>query len=140
MGMRLSAVILAIAAALAAGCTAEPTAPSNIAPYSQVDLKVGTGAVAVNGKALSVNFVGWLFDSSRPDSKGAQIDTNTAFAFALGGGSVIKGWDQGIVGMQEGGIRRLIIPPSLGYGGERRGVIPPYATLIFEIELLTVSP
>lgn len=139
--MRLSALSLAFAAALAvAGCTAEPTAPTNIVEFSQADLKVGTGAVAVAGKALSVNYVGWLFDSGKPDSKGAQIDSNVAFAFALGGGSVIKGWDQGIAGMQEGGIRRLIIPPSLAYGGTRKGAVPPYATLIFEVELLTVSP
>jgi FKBP-type peptidyl-prolyl cis-trans isomerase FkpA len=138
--MRLSVLILAAAAAASVACTPDPTGPSNTAPFSQTDIRAGTGATAIPGKALSVNYVGWLYDPTGPDGKGAQIDANTAFAFALGGGSVIKGWDQGIAGMQEGGIRRLVIPPSLGYGGERRDAVPPYATLVFEIELLTVSP
>ena len=137
--MRLFALLLAVAAGVA-GCTREPTTPSHVAAFSQSDIRVGTGAAAISGSALSVNYVLWLYDSTKPESKGAQIDAATGYAFALGGGAVIKGWDQGIAGMQEGGIRRLIIPPSLGFAGERSGPVPPYATLVYEIEVLTVSP
>lgn len=100
------------------------------------DLKVGTGAEAQAGQTVSVHYVGTLtdgkqFDSSRP--------RGTPFSFPLGGGKVIKGWDQGVVGMKVGGIRKLTIPPHLGYG-ERGfpGAIPPNATLVFEVELLGV--
>lgn len=147
------AVFLLALTSLAAGCVKAPTAPSAIAPYSQTDLRLGTGASAAKGDAIGVNYVGWLYDPSKPDFKGAQVDASTPdtrqrenpdnpgppFAFALGGGSVIKGWDQGILGMQVGGVRRLVIPPSLGYGGKRKGAIPPYATLIFDIELVSVA-
>lgn len=136
----MGAALLAAVLTATAACTAAPTAPSTFAPFSQTDLVVGTGATAVSGKALTVNYVAWLYDSTQPDSKGAQVDGLTAFAFAIGGGSVIKGWDQGLIGMQEGGVRRLVIPPSLGYGGQRKDAIPPYATLIFEVTLLSVSP
>ena len=138
--------ILAAAAALAvvmAGCGAALTAPSVIVPYSQTDLVVGTGAAAANGNALGVHYIGWLYDSTQPDNKGAQFDANVdpadPFGFALGQGSVIKGWDQGIVGMQVGGVRRLVIPPSLAYGSTRKGAIPPNASLIFEITLVSVD-
>jgi len=114
-----------------------------IVPYSQTDLKVGDGATAANTNALAVHYIGWLYDSTQPDNKGAQFDANLApadpFGFALGQGSVIKGWDQGIVGMQVGGIRRLVIPPSLAYGNTRKGAIPPNSSLIFEVELVSVD-
>ena len=148
-----AALCLAAVSLTAAGCGAALTAPSVIAPYSQTDLVAGTGAVAANGNALGVNYVGWLYDSTQPGNKGAQFDASTPqtralakpnnpdppFGFALGTGSVIKGWDQGIVGMQAGGIRRLVIPPSLAYGNTRKGAIPQNSTLIFEVELVTVA-
>lgn len=138
----ISAAFALAATLLVGGCVKAPTAPSTIAPYSQTDLRPGTGATAAKGDAIGVNYVGWLYDPSRPDSKGAQFDASvpgTPFAFALGNGAVIKGWDQGIVGMQVGGIRRLVTPPSLAYGGKRKGAIPPDATLVFEVELVSVA-
>jgi FKBP-type peptidyl-prolyl cis-trans isomerase len=123
-------------------CTDAPTAPTVTAPFSQTDLKVGTGADAVSGGVLNVDYTGWLYDASRPDQKGAMFDTSigkTPFTFTLGAGQVIKGWDQGIVGMKVGGSRRLVIPPSLAYGSTRSGSIPANATLVFDITLLSTQ-
>ena len=101
------------------------------------DTKVGTGAEAATGKLVSVHYTGWLADGTKFDS---SKDRNQPFGFQLGAGQVIKGWDQGVVGMKVGGIRKLTIPPSLGYGvNGAAGVIPPNATLVFEVELLGVN-
>jgi FKBP-type peptidyl-prolyl cis-trans isomerase FkpA len=127
---------------LVAGCGGTSTAPSSTAPFSQVDLRLGTGAEAASGTVLTVNYTGWLYDPTKPDSKGLQFDTSqgrTAFTFTLGAQLVIKGWEQGLVGMKVGGVRKLVIPPSLAYGGVRNSSIPPYSTLVFEIELLEVK-
>ena len=131
-------VSLLVVAALSA-CDHTPTSPSNNAPYSQTDLRVGTGADAVSGLALTVNYTGWFYDAAKPDQKGPQFDSSvgtTAFTFILGGGEVISGWDRGLVGMKVGGLRRLVIPPSLAYGTTRNNSIPPNATLLFEVELV----
>lgn len=128
--------------ALAFGCSDSPTGPANNAPYSQIDLRLGTGADAVAGRVLSVHYTGWYYNTSRPDNKGAQFDSSAGqepFDFVLGGGQVISGWDRGVQGMKVGGLRRLVVPPSLGYGSTRFGPIPPNATLLFEIELLEVQ-
>jgi FKBP-type peptidyl-prolyl cis-trans isomerase FkpA len=133
---------LAAASLAAASCSQSPNAPSSTAPYSQVDLLVGTGDAAATGNILTVNYTGWLYDAAKPDNKGLQFDTSIGrepFVFALGTSSVIPGWDQGLPGMKVGGIRRLVIPPSLGYGSIRNQSIPPYATLVFEIELIGVT-
>jgi len=130
------------AALCAASCSDSPTTASSSAPYSQVDLLAGTGAEAATGNTLTVNYTGWLYDGSKPDNKGLQFDTSIgkdAFVFILGTQSVIAGWDRGLVGMKVGGIRRLVIPPSLGYGDIRNHSIPPYSTMVFEIELLNVQ-
>ena len=130
---------LGLLSAAAAGCAGSPTSPSNYAPFSQADLRLGTGATAVPGGNLTMNYTGWLFDVSRPDQKGLQFDSSigrTPFTFNLGSNQVIDGWDRGVVGMKVGGLRRLVIPPSLAYGGTRNGPIPPNATLVFDIELL----
>ena len=137
-----SVLMLFSCAVLLGGCGSSPTSPS--VAFNQTDLLVGTGAQAASGNVVTVNYKGWLYDASRPDQKGALFDSShepsrTPLSFTLGTGSVINGWDQGLIGMHEGGVRRLVIPPSLGYGGSRNGPIPPNATLIFEIELLTVS-
>lgn len=135
-------------AALAVACGGDsgssPTAPTVNVPYSQTDLRVGTGTEATNGRRLSVNYTGWLYDASRTDNKGTQFDTSvgvTPFSFVLGAGQVIRGWDQGVTGMRVGGQRRLVLPPSLAYGstGAGNGRIPPNATLVFDIELLDVQ-
>jgi FKBP-type peptidyl-prolyl cis-trans isomerase len=99
------------------------------------DLVVGTGAEAVAGKTVEVDYTGWLLDGQQFDSSRGR----GPFAFALGGGQVIKGWDQGVVGMRVGGTRKLTIPPELGYGMRGfPGVIPAQATLVFEVVLLGV--
>jgi FKBP-type peptidyl-prolyl cis-trans isomerase FkpA len=129
-------------AGVIAGCGGSPTSPSTYAPFSTTDLVVGTGTAAVTGSVVTVNYSGWLYDGSQTDQKGLQFASSvgqTAFSFTLGAGSVINGWEQGIVGMQVGGVRRLVIPPSLAYGASRSGPIPPYATLVFEIQLLDVQ-
>ncbi len=137
---RVVAAIVATAAL--AGCFGSPTAPSNFAPFSQTDLVVGTGAEAVVGASVTVHYTGWFYDASKPDQKGVQFDTSRGgapFRFVLGAGQVIEGWERGVVGMRVGGIRRLVVPPSLAYGATRRGIVPPNATLVFEIELLAVD-
>lgn len=124
---------------LAAGCGATATGPSSTAPFSQLDLRLGTGTEAATGNLLTVNYTGWLYDPSKTDLKGLQFDSTAAttpFVFTLGTQQVIQGWDQGLVGMKVGGIRRLIVPSSLAYGSVRNNSIPPFATLVFEIELL----
>jgi len=101
------------------------------------DVKVGDGAEAVAGKTVTVHYVGTLTNGSKFDS---SRDRGKGFSFKLGAGQVIKGWDQGVAGMRIGGVRKLTIPPDMGYGD--RGfppVIPPGSTLLFEVELLSVQ-
>jgi FKBP-type peptidyl-prolyl cis-trans isomerase FkpA len=124
------------------GCSTTPTSPSNNPPFSQTDLRLGTGTIAAAGQTLTVNYTGWFYDASLPDQKGLSFDSTlgkSPFTFVLGADQVIKGWDQGLPGMHVGGLRRLVIPPSLAYGSERSGSIPPNTTLLFEIELLSVQ-
>ena len=101
------------------------------------DLVAGNGDTAESGKTVSVHYTGWLTDGTKFDS---SKDRNQPFSFPLGAGYVIKGWDQGVQGMKVGGTRKITIPPELGYGARGAGgVIPPNATLVFEVELLGVS-
>lgn len=101
------------------------------------DIKAGTGAVATAGKTVTVHYTGWLTDGKKFDS---SLDRNEPFEFPLGAGRVIKGWDEGVAGMKVGGKRQLKIPASAGYGAQGAGnVIPPNATLIFDVELLGVK-
>ncbi len=126
------------------GSSSSPTAPTvPLVPFSQVDLRPGTGAEAIAGKRVTVNYTGWLYDAAQGDQKGRQFDTSVGkepFMFVLGSGQVIRGWEQGLVGMRVGGLRRLVIPPSLAYGSAgAAGVIPPNATLVFDVEMLDVQ-
>ena len=108
------------------------------------DQKIGTGTEAIAGKTVAVHYTGWLFDAAATDNKGKKFDSSrdrgAPFRFALGAGNVIAGWDQGVAGMKIGGQRTLVIPPELGYGARGAGgVIPPNATLVFDVELLGVE-
>ncbi|MEO5701514.1 MAG: FKBP-type peptidyl-prolyl cis-trans isomerase [Casimicrobiaceae bacterium] len=109
----------------------------------KIDVKPGTGAEAVPGKAVLVHYTGWLYDENAPDHHGAKFDSSVdrgqPFGFVLGAGRVIKGWDEGVAGMKVGGKRTLVIPPELGYGARGAGgVIPPNATLLFDVELVDI--
>ena len=144
--MRLFTLIATIASlgfVSCGGAEAPLTSPPPTA-FSQVDLTTGSGATARRGARLTVHYTGWLYDSSRPDAKGKQFDSSVGgepFAFRLGNGDVIGGWDRGFDEMRVGGKRRLIIPPDLGYGasGTPDGSIPANAGLVFEMELLDVQ-
>ena len=108
------------------------------------DVRVGTGAEAVAGRTVTVHYTGWLYDDARADKKGAKFDSsrdsNQTFEFQLGRGQVIQGWDDGVAGMKVGGQRTLTIPSQMGYGARGAGgVIPPNATLLFDVELLDVK-
>ena len=113
---------------------------SGVAELIKTDVAVGSGEEATAGKTVSVHYTGWLYDEAAPDHKGKKFDSSRdrgePFEFRLGAGQVIKGWDQGVAGMKVGGQRTLIIPPDLGYGAG--GVIPPNASLVFDVELLGV--
>jgi FKBP-type peptidyl-prolyl cis-trans isomerase len=127
--------------AVISSCDATPTSPSD-QPFSATDIRAGTGALALNGDLLQVHYIGWLYDPARADGKGGVFDTSrngTPFVFTLGASEVIPGWDQGVVGMSVGAVRRLVIPPNLAYGSSRAGPLPQYSTLIFEIELLAIG-
>jgi len=136
---------LASAAAGVACGGSSSTAPSqnqtwvaNV-PFSVTDLTAGSGDEAVNGARVSVDYYGWLYSTATTDNKGNLFDTScpsvcSPFAFTIGAGQVIRGFEQGVLGMRAGGVRRVVIPPALGYGNTGSGnTIPPNATLIFEI-------
>lgn len=140
----LSVCVLVAVAFAAAACSKDsPSSPSAVnVPFTTTDLTVGTGAEATSGKRLSVHYSGWLYSAGATDNKGTMFDSSLSrgpFSFTLGTNAVIAGWDQGCVGMKVGGVRRLIIPPSLGYGSQAVGSIPANSTLVFDIQLLSVQ-
>jgi FKBP-type peptidyl-prolyl cis-trans isomerase FkpA len=109
-----------------------------------IEQKAGTGADAMAGKAVVVHYTGWLYDPTTADGHGkkfdSSLDRNIPFGFILGTGKVIKGWDEGVAGMKVGGKRTLVIPPQKAYGERGAGgVIPPNATLVFDVELIEVK-
>ncbi len=111
-------------------------APASAQDLKIEDLKTGTGAVAEPGHTVTVHYTGWLTDGKKFDS---SRDRGKPFRFVLGAGQVIKAWDQGVAGMRVGGVRRLTVPPELGYGDRAVGPIPAGSTLVFEVELLGVD-
>ena len=139
--MRECAVLLA-GLFLVTGCgdTSSPAAPSAGVPFTITDVVIGDGALADTGGQVTVNYTGWLYDANAPDNKGQQFDSAQGARFTLGVGMVIAGWDQGFTGMRVGGLRRLVIPPEMAYGsaGAGDGAIPPNATLVFDIQLVSV--
>ncbi len=160
--LALLAALMMVAALSVTGCTKPAETPAATAPAEQPaaeapaaeapakgpvtkdvtklvikDTKVGTGAEAKAGQSVTVNYTGYLTDGTKFDS---SLDSGQPFTFNLGAGEVIKGWDDGVAGMKVGGTRTLTIPPAMGYGDQGAGgVIPPGATLYFEVELLAVN-
>jgi FKBP-type peptidyl-prolyl cis-trans isomerase FkpA len=158
-----AAALATIALAVLAGTAAAQSAPgqpaaattnpsaslssklgANVTELQKIDVKQGTGAGAAAGKAVIVHYTGWLYDPSVPDGHGrkfdSSVDRKVPFGFVLGAGKVIKGWDEGVAGMKVGGKRTLVIPPAMAYGERGAGgVIPPNATLVFDVELLEVK-
>ena len=138
-------VVVVLAAAAMAWAQSNTSAPTKVAGNGTTaksglqywDIKLGTGDEAVNGKPVRVHYTGWLTNGQKFDS---SVDRGQPFTFRLGAGEVIQGWDEGVKGMKVGGKRQLKIPASLGYGARGAGgVIPPNATLIFDVELLGVG-
>lgn len=146
----LTVLLIAVAACsaheqpAAKGPAASSTAASSQGEsmgLQKIELSEGGGAIAQPGQTAVVQYTGWLYAAGAPDNKGrkfdSSLDRNEPFAFRIGAGEVIPGWDQGVAGMKVGGQRRLVIPPELGYGASGAGgVIPPGATLVFDIELV----
>ena len=143
--VRLTAFIFATAMAgsIAAGVTTSAMAQSmtTSSGLQIADTKVGTGASPKTGQTCVMHYTGWLYQDGKKGAKfDSSVDRGQPFEFAIGTGQVIKGWDEGVATMKVGGKRTLIIPPQLGYGARGAGgVIPPNATLLFEVELLGVK-
>jgi len=141
---KLSLALLLSVACITTACSQQDLTPmetSNVTELIKKDMTKGEGAEAKAGQQVSVHYTGWLYDEKGVENKGKKFDSSrdrgTPFEFSLGAGEVIKGWDEGVQGMKVGGNRTLIIPPAMGYGKRGAGgVIPPNATLVFDVELL----
>ena len=149
-GAALALLSAALLVPLTACAPPRPSSQTTTSPENQVaalqvqDLVVGQGAEAAPGSKVTVHYSGWLYEQAAPDHKGKAFDSSREsgrpFSFALGARQVIAGWDQGVAGMRVGGQRRLLIPATLAYGEQGAGgVIPPNATLVFDVELLEVQ-
>ncbi len=138
--MKISIVLWGLTLSMAAGAVGQSTMTTTDSGLQYIDQEVGDGTEAVAGVTVLVHYTGWLWvDGARGDKFDSSLDRGQSFQFDLGAGSVIGGWDEGVAGMRVGGKRELIIPPDLGYGSRGAGgVIPPNATLNFEVELLNV--
>ncbi len=139
-----SCLLLTLAACGAKENTSNPAAAPAVESLQSVMLKPGDGPAIAAGQMAVMQYTGWLYETAAVDHKGkrfdSSLDTGKPFSFALGTGSVIKGWDQGVLGMKVGESRRLIIPPDLAYGDAGAGgVIPPGATLVFDVELVKIE-
>ena len=142
----MRSLLLAASLLLLAACTAPVPPPGgSVAELERIDTLAGTGAVATSGSDVTVHYTGWLYDEKAPQQRGLKFDSSVdrgqPFTFLLGAGQVIRGWDDGVAGMKVGGKRTLLIPADLGYGSNGAGgVIPPGASLVFEITLRDVQP
>jgi FKBP-type peptidyl-prolyl cis-trans isomerase FkpA len=149
--MKFTSSLTSLALLVAVSCGGGSTVPAGTAEapappaaFSQVDLSAGGGTQAGKGAHVTVKYTGWIYDASKPDNKGTKFDSSDdhePISFTVGAGEVIPGWDQGFTGMKVGGKRRLVIPPTLGYGaqGTPGGPIPPNAGLVFDMELVSVK-
>jgi FKBP-type peptidyl-prolyl cis-trans isomerase FkpA len=139
--------ILLMALMAAAGCGGSSTSASSLPPtsvgiFTTTDLTIGTGATAASGSRVVTTYAGWLYDTGKPNGKGNSFDPGPGpLTFTIGAGTLIQGYEQGVIGMQVGGQRRVIIPPALAYGTSTPDPtkIPPNATLVFEITLTSVQ-
>ena len=133
--------VIAMAGIVAAGPARAQPVTTTASGLGIIDTKVGTGASPKPGQTVVVHYTGWLYESGKRGKKfDSSVDRGQPFEFPIGKGQVIAGWDQGVATMKVGGKRTLIIPPSLGYGANGAGgVIPPNATLIFDVELLRIK-
>lgn len=127
-----------LSAAVACSGSSSPSSPTVSVPFSATDLIVGTGATATAGSRATVTYGGWLYSTTGTNNKGSQFDSGS-FAFTVGAGSVIAGFDRGVNGMKVGGTRRIVIPPDLGYGNVAQGSIPANSTLVFDVALTAVQ-
>jgi FKBP-type peptidyl-prolyl cis-trans isomerase FkpA len=143
--MRWLLPLLALIALAACSVTPKAHANGSVDKLVVIDHKIGTGTVAKPGMTVQVHYTGWLYDDTIKDKRGVKFDSSRdrgePFSFPLGEGRVIAGWDQGVAGMKVGGTRTLLIPAALGYGDNGAGDdIPPGASLVFDVELLGVTP
>lgn len=151
--MRVQLALTACAAALLAGCPQQDTqtqagdaTPQRSAPVTElqkIDIVKGTGEGISQGQVAVVHYTGWLYQPGALESKGTKFDSSRErgepFRFTIGAGEVIRGWEEGVQGMQPGGQRRLVIPSEMAYGPSGRGPIPPDAPLVFDVELLAIE-
>jgi len=137
------ALLVAGLVSSACGGSEQAMTDSGITTLQKADVTVGSGAEAKPGTTAQVHYTGWLYNASAAEHRGKEFDSSRSgapFEFRVGAGEVIQGWDEGVAGMKVGGKRVLTIPPALGYGASgASGVIPPNATLVFELELLGVK-
>lgn len=146
--MRLTALLRLLPLLLLAACQpgADRIPPGgSVAELQRVEVRAGAGATATSGSDVTVHYTGWLYDQHAADKRGLKFDSSVdrgePFTFLLGAGQVIRGWDEGVAGMQVGGRRTLLIPSNLAYGRRGAGgVIPPNASLVFDVELVDVRP
>lgn len=143
---RLTALLCVLLPVALAACR-DPGPPpgGSVAELQRIEQREGTGALATPGSDVTVHYTGWLYDEREPDRRGAKFDSSLdrgePLTFRLGAGRVIRGWDDGVAGMRVGGRRTLLIPSGLAYGRRGAGgVIPPHASLVFDVELLDVKP
>jgi FKBP-type peptidyl-prolyl cis-trans isomerase len=143
----MCAMVMLLAACGGKSEPAKPVATSAVAPPAElqkIDIVKGTGEGVTQGQTAVVHYTGWLYEPTAPEQKGAKFDSSRdrgePFPFRIGNREVIRGWDEGVQGMQPGGQRRLVIPPALGYGeAGAQNVIPPNATLVFDVELMAIK-
>ncbi|HYM85614.1 MAG TPA: FKBP-type peptidyl-prolyl cis-trans isomerase [Pseudoxanthomonas sp.] len=138
-------VLFLLLLALCACARPDPYSGGNVAELQRIDEKIGGGAIATAGSDVTVHYTGWLYNEKAKNQRGKEFDSSVGrgepFTFLLGAGQVIRGWDDGVAGMKVGGKRVLLIPFDYAYGSDGAGgVIPPNASLVFEVELLGVKP